>query len=195
MIIVGAGSAGIETVGIFRLFSNEKIVFFDNKKEEKFILNVPVISSENELKKEIIKDPRFCVSIGNPRIRKKMFDYLLSIGGKPTNIISHDSYNLSSIPDDGGIIIQPGVRISYDLKIGLSTFIHANAVIGHKVFIGDFVNISPLCGIIGPSSIGDFSYIGTGTIIYPGITIGKHVYIAPGSVVKRNLSDYETFEE
>ena len=194
MIIVGSGSAGKETSGIIMLQSDEEIFFFDNNPKEHLIYGkYHVISNIKKIIEIIKKDNKFCVAIGHPRIRARMFNFMLEIGAKPANVVSYKSFILSSIYENA-TIIQPGVCISYDVKIGKSNMIHANSVIGHKVEIGDFVNISPLCSIIGPTKIDDFTYIGTGSIVNPGLYIGKYSYITPGSIVKRDVKAYETYE-
>jgi len=71
--------------------------------------------------------------------------------------------------------------------------IHSNSVIGHSVQIGDFVSISPLVSIVGPSVIGSYSFIGAGSVVLPGTRIGTNVIIPAGSVVKHDLKDFETF--
>ncbi|HRT00735.1 MAG TPA: hypothetical protein P5312_11915 [Bacteroidales bacterium] len=194
MIIVGSGSAGKETSGIIMLQSDEEIFFFDNNPKENLIYGkYHVISNIKKIIEIIKKDNKFCVAIGHPRIRARMFNFMLEIGAKPANVVSYKSFILSSIYENA-TIIQPGVCISYDVKIGKSNMIHANSVIGHKVEIGDFVNISPLCSIIGPTKIDDFTYIGTGSIVNPGLYIGKYSYITPGNIVKRDVKDYKTYE-
>jgi sugar O-acyltransferase (sialic acid O-acetyltransferase NeuD family) len=193
MIIVGAGAAGIETAGFFlNQPDKEEIIFYDKNVIEKKIWNKFLVVNDLETIKQILKNnPKFCVTIGNPRKREKMFNLMIKLGAVPTNIIV--SKTISSEISENATIIQPGVCISFDVIIKNSCFIHANSVIGHKVEIGNFVNISPLCSIIGPCKIGDFSYIGAKSVIMPNINIGKNTYITPGSVVNRDIKDYETF--
>lgn len=195
MIIVGAGSAGKETSGILMQQSTDDIFFFDiNKNCSKLIWGkYPVISSEEKLNAILKLNPEFCVAIGNPRMRKKMFDLLMKMGGVPKNIISQNSSSLSKIHENASIF-QMGVILSYQIEVGKSCLIHANSVIGHKVKIGDFVNISPLCSIVGPSEIGNEVFIGTSSIILAGIKIGNNALIPAGSVVNRDLKEFETFE-
>lgn len=196
MIIAGAGSAGIETLKIYLTTGKNDVILYDDNpvKNTKLFERHQIICTESELVSELKKNPLFCVAVGNPRRRKKLFDRILALGGTPTNIMNPNLFYLISEIPQNGTIIQPGVIISYGLEIGLSCMIHANSVIGHKVKIGNFVNISPLCSIIGPCEIGDFSYIGTGSRILPHHKIGKNVIISAGSVVNRDVSDYETFE-
>lgn len=193
MIIVGAGSAGKETSGILMQESNENIVFFDqNYSGEKIWNRFPVITEIDELKPIITSNPDFCVAIGHPRKREKLFNLLLEIGAISKNMVSKKANILSETPVNG-TIIHSGVCISYDVTIGTSCFIHANTVIGHKVALGNFVNISPLCSVVGPCKIDDYAYIGAHSLILPNITIGKYSYITPGSIVNRDIKDYETF--
>lgn len=194
MIIAGAGSAGKETSGLLMQQSDEDIIFFDQKYKGDKIWERFIVISDFEALKLIIKtNPSFCVAIGNPRKRKKLFEKISSIGGKPKNIISKNINSISPIAEKS-IIIQPGVAISYDVFLGKSCIIHTNSTIGHKVSIGDFVNISPLCSIIGPCKIGNESYIGAHSVIMPGVIIGNNAYIPVGSIVKRDVLDFETFE-
>lgn len=195
MIIIGAGSAGKEALGIL-ISQNEtdNLMFFDENPDSTDLVfdKFPVIKCIEELKKELEKDNSFCAAIGNPRKRKKLFDLLLLLGGKPKNIVYSKTPTISEFAENG-TIIQPHVSFSFDVKFGNSCLFHCNSTIGHKVRIGDFVNISPLCSLIGPCEIGNETFIGAGSIILPDIIIGNNVFIPPGSIVNRNLSNFETF--
>jgi len=195
MIIIGSGSAGKETLGmLLEQGKTDNLFFYDeNKNAEDFIFNkYMVIKTTEELIKALKVDNRFCVSIGNPRRRRKIFDKLIQLKAKPSNVIWDEKMSISKLQENASII-QPGVYISYDVQIGKSCLIHNNTSIGHKTIIGDFVNIGPLCSLIGPCIIGDETYISAGSIILPNIKIGNNVYINPGSIVNRDLKDFETF--
>ena len=195
MIIAGAGSAGIETTGICLLSGCNDIVLYDDSinSNDLILQKYHVIKTEEELKKAIERNPDFCVAIGHPRTREKVFNRLLKMGGNPTNVINYKAvYSVCEIPQAANIM-HPGVNISYDFEIGKSCMIHANVVIGHKVKMGNFVNVSPLCSIIGPCTIGDYAYIAAGSVILPHHKIGKNAIIPARSVVDRDVKDYETF--
>lgn len=195
MILVGCGSAGKETLAmLLEQGKTDNLFFYDeNKNAEDFIFNkYMVIKTTEELIKALKVDNRFCVSIGNPRRRRKIFDKLIQLKAKPSNVIWDEKMSISKLQENASII-QPGVYISYDVQIGKSCLIHNNTSIGHKTIIGDFVNIGPLCSLIGPCIIGDETYISAGSIILPNIKIGNNVYINPRSIVNRDLKDFETF--
>lgn len=195
MIIAGAGSAGIETLGV--IVSNEnidnEIVFYDNKiSQNNFIPpQYRIINDIEELKLFIEKNPDFCVAIGNPRLRAKVFEALLQIGGNPVLVKSKNSMLLSEIAHNGSII-HPNVTISYGCSIGKSAMLHSGCVIGHKVEIGNFANVGPLASIIGPCKIGNYAYIGAKSLILPNVKIGNNAFIEAGAIVEKDVADFET---
>ncbi|MDD2634975.1 MAG: DapH/DapD/GlmU-related protein [Bacteroidales bacterium] len=195
MIIVGCGSAGKEILGmLINLNYEHEIIFYDdNLNSDKVVFGkYQVVNDKESLIAHMLIDPKFCIGIGHPRRRKKVFERFLKLGGIPANIIWDNKLFMSSIIESA-TVIQPGVAISYDVSMGDSCLIHNNTSIGHKVKIGNFVNISPLCSIIGPCIIGDETYIGANSIVLPGVSIGKNVYIKPGKIVNRDISDFETY--
>lgn len=79
--------------------------------------------------------------------------------------------------------------------------LHSNVHIGQHSKLGNFIFIYPyviftndptppsnIC--IGPK-IDDYSQIATGSILLPGIKIGKHCLIGAGSVVGKDVGDYQ----
>lgn len=86
-------------------------------------------------------------------------------------------------------------------EIGNYCWLHSNVHIGQHSKIGNFVFIYPytvftndphppstIC--IGPS-VGDYSQIAVGSILLPGVKLGKHVLIGANSVVGRDVEDYQ----
>lgn len=195
MIIAGAGSAGIETLAVYNngeIIDND-IVFFDNKLTENNFIppQYRIINDIEELKYFIERNPNFCVAVGNPRLRAKLFDTLMQNGGNPVLVKSKNIMQLSEIGDNGSII-HPSVTISYGCKFGKSAMLHAGCVIGHKVEIGNFANVGPLASIIGPCKIGNYAYIGAKSLILPNVKIGNNAFIEAGAIVEKDVADFET---
>ena len=80
-------------------------------------------------------------------------------------------------------------------------WLHSNVFIGQKSTVGNFVFIYPnvvftddptppsnIC--IGPK-VGDFSQIGAFSVLLPGIQIGKNCVIGAGSIVVKDVKDYQ----
>jgi acetyltransferase-like isoleucine patch superfamily enzyme len=103
-------------------------------------------------------------------------------------------------------ISDPVVRIGDRCLIGRGSGIvgHLSVVIGDDVWTGHHVYITdqnhgyedvdlPISRQVMPErpvSVGAGSWLGHGTIVLPGASIGRHVVVAAGSVVTGELPDY-----
>lgn len=87
------------------------------------------------------------------------------------------------------------------LQIGDYCWFHSNVHIGQQSKIGNFVFIYPYVVLtndptppsnicIGPS-IGDYSQIAVFSVLLPGVKIGKHCLVGAGSVVGKEVPDYQ----
>ena len=197
MIIIGAGNLGLHVLDIL-LYENyqDEIVFFDETKKstvapfDKF----RIIQSIEEVREYLQKKSNtFISAIGNNRIRGKLTDRFEKIGGKLVSAISRRAClsTLNEIKNE--VVIQPFVSVAHNVTFGKSCVIHANSVIGHDIILGNYVSVATLTTLIGPCEIGDYTFIGTNCTIMPGIKIGKNVIVGAGSIVNRNLKDYENF--
>jgi acetyltransferase-like isoleucine patch superfamily enzyme len=86
-------------------------------------------------------------------------------------------------------------------KFGSHCWLHSNVHIGQKSTIGNFVFIYPYVVFtndptppsntcIGPT-VGDYTQIAVFSVLLPGVKIGEHCLIGAGSVVGKNIDDYQ----
>lgn len=93
--------------------------------------------------------------------------------------------------------IKYGYEISLDAQIGEGIYIssHSGHVIVGPIKIGKYCNINHAVtigrtyknGVIGRPIVGDFVWIGPGSVIVGEIEIGNNVIIAPNSFVNFNV--------
>ena len=91
--------------------------------------------------------------------------------------------------------------IQGDVVFGDYCRLNSHVQIASKCVFGSFVFIYPMVVFtndpLPPSNnlfgctVGDFSQIAAGSIILPGISIGKHCLIGANSLVNKNVLDYE----
>jgi len=108
-----------------------------------------------------------------------------------------------------GAVLKPTLRCDYgfNISIGDRTFINFDCVLldCNRITIGDEVQFAPGVHIYTathpidakqrrsgveyalPVTIGDGAWLGGGTIVCPGITIGENTVVGAGSVVTRDL--------
>jgi UDP-3-O-[3-hydroxymyristoyl] glucosamine N-acyltransferase len=199
MIIVGAGNLGKLILDQMLMdkhpLTKKEIVFFDEKTKEDFVFGTYLIIKKMEDLKLFLdktSDKTYFIAIGNPRIRKKKDAIFKNLKANPVSIIP----KLSRISDNSKIHLHLYLGylsgIYHSCNIGYSNIIHSFVKISHGVSTGNFVNISPNVTVLADCNIGDYTFIGTNALIYPEITIGHHCYITAGSIIKKDMQDYET---
>jgi len=125
--------------------------------------------------------------------------------GAGTLIGDHVALAVGMVPGQP-MYTDPVITIGDRCLIGRGSGIvaHWSVEIGHDVFTGHYVYITDqyhgyedLSTPIGrqtqgerPVRIGDGSWIGHGTVVLPGATIGKHCVIGANSVVTGDIPDY-----
>ncbi len=195
MLIVGAKGFAKEVLEIVhQLKQLDTLAFYDDVNDdapEKLFGQFPVLKTIQEASiyfKTI--DNRYTIGIGNPVLRKKIYDKFTALGGKFTSSISPLA-NIGSYGNhiDIGCNIMTGTVITSDITIKKGVLINLNCTIGHDSVIGEFVELSPGVHISGNCSIGDYTVFGTNATMLPKLTIGKNVIIGAGSVVTKDLPD------
>jgi UDP-2-acetamido-3-amino-2,3-dideoxy-glucuronate N-acetyltransferase len=124
-----------------------------------------------------------------------------SIKGRRTKI--YDQVNLykchigENCKIDAYVYIEEGVYIGNNCKIRAFAFIPTGVTIGDNVFIGPRVTFTndKYPKVDGDwnllkTAVQDNSSIGAGSIILPGVIIGRNALVGAGSVVTCNVPDF-----
>jgi sugar O-acyltransferase (sialic acid O-acetyltransferase NeuD family) len=195
MILIGAKGFAKEIFEIvFKNKQSESIVFYDdiNLNGTKTIFEDHIVLQSIEEAKNYFEktDNRFTIGIGNPILRKKMFEKFTQIGGIPTSTISLDAkIGSKEISIGVGTNILDGAIISNSVTIGIGCILYYNAILTHNCKVGDFVEISPAAILLGRCTVGSYTQIGANATILPDITVGSNVVIGAGAVVTKNVPD------
>lgn len=192
--ILGAGSVGQDQLGMIRDLNRsdnakteyDVIGFFDNdpEKEGSDIQGVEVIgptSSASSLSKEV----HFINNIAGysylPKVPKIISDTGVDVERFET-IIHPDAYVDDTTNFGSGVFVQPESCIYSNANIGDIVLIR-DAILGHDVKLGDYVNVGRGACIGGTTQIGDCSYIGMNATIKEETYIGEKSVVGMGAVV------------
>ena len=107
----------------------------------------------------------FALSMGDNRIRKAVFENIISMGG------------------DVPTLIHPKADVSRYAQLGVGVVIHSNAVVHSDVKIGNNSIISCNCSLIHQSILGNHCYIAGHALIGAYTTIENNVFIGLGAIL------------
>jgi sugar O-acyltransferase (sialic acid O-acetyltransferase NeuD family) len=128
------------------------------------------------------------ISIGDNKTRKKIAEQLSGICFETAVHASAIVSDTCSIKE--GTVVMQGSIIQSCSEIGRHCIINTGASVDHDCHVNDFVHISPHATLCGNVTVGEGTWIGAGTIIIPGVRIGKWCIIGAGSVVTKDIPDY-----
>ena len=195
MLIVGAKGFAKEVLEVVRQLDElSDLVFYDDINDDvqgTLFGKFPILKTTEAVKVYFqTVDNRFTIGIGNPSLRKKMYDKFIALGGFFTSTISPEaSIGSYQIEIGYGSNILTGVVISNSSIIGKGCIVYYNSIITHDCSVGEFVEIAPSVNLLGRSTVGSYSQIGSNATILPDLVIGENVIIGAGSVVTKDVPD------
>ena len=193
MIILGAGGHARELYNEFIWSGIQPPNYFydDSGNAPATLLDQKVLDSLDAARNLNSAIQQFVVGVGNPLIRKKLYDLFSNAGFEPFSLISvHARVGINN-ELGRGLNVMTGAVITTNVCIGDGTLVHINSSIHHDCKIGSFCEISPGSRILGKVTLGNLVSIGSGAIILPGIRIGDNVKVGAGAVVTRDLENNE----
>jgi sugar O-acyltransferase (sialic acid O-acetyltransferase NeuD family) len=194
VLILGARGHAKEVLDVIQQGGEDReLVFFDDMSEdlpERLFDKFRIVRSIRDAEKELSKDKRFVLGIGNPIVRYKLAGKFLALGGDLVSVISP----LSRIGNHNvllgrGLNVMTGAVITNEITVGEGTLINAGCSIHHDTRIGRYCEISPGARVTGGCVIGDFCSIGTGAVLIPRVRLGKNVVVGAGAVVTKDVED------
>ncbi|WP_130736152.1 acetyltransferase [Flavobacterium sp. J27] len=195
MLIVGSKGFAKELLEVLHHNQTiDNVAFFDNVNSDvkgKLYDTFPIIKTFEDV--AILfktQGTKFTIGIGNPKLRKSLYNQFIALGGENTTVISkYAKIGFFGNTIGEGTAIMTDAIITSNVTLGKSCLINKQALIGHDVIIGDFSEIAPGAKIGGNVTIGSTTFVGMNATILQKVTIGNNVIIAAGAVVTQNLPD------
>lgn len=180
LLLVGAGGFG-------RVVLEHATVIYDcaflDDGEATIVDDVPVIGKTSEMASFYPEYKRLLVTIGNNKLRERLYREAATIGFSFPNIIHPSAYvsprahigsgcvilNNAVVQNNAkcgdGCILNPGVELHHDSSIGSYCLIYTNSVVrslttvGNRVWIGSTATVSTSAVVPDDMTIGDGSVI------------------------------------
>ena len=159
-------------------------------------LSVPVVGTDYDIPK-LKKDGWLYAfitvgSVGNTKVRRKLYEMVKSVGMIIPTIIDPTSVVAKDTEISEGVYIGKKSVINAGSIVGNCAIINTGAIVEHDCVIEDFSHISPGAIVCGHVKVGSDSHIGAGSVVRQQLTIGKSVLIGAGSVVIKDVPNNVT---
>jgi sugar O-acyltransferase (sialic acid O-acetyltransferase NeuD family) len=191
MLVIGAKGFAIQLFDVInQLKLNEKLTFYDDISLETVPLfgKYEILKNTSQAMEFLRKDNRFCLGIGNSKLRELFFKRFETLGGECQTIISPFAHiGSENVTIGKGSTILTNSVIESTSTIGIGTLINIAVTITHNNIIGDFCEFSPGVHISGNCIIGNNCSFGSGSVVLPKIVIGDNVIVGAGAVVTKNI--------
>jgi sugar O-acyltransferase (sialic acid O-acetyltransferase NeuD family) len=134
-------------------------------------------------------DEVFVCAIGAPLIKKKVCQALMERSAEFISLVHPSAILGENIQLGNGVVLCPRVTLTADISVGDFVAINCHSSAGHDVVIGAWATISGHCDLTGNTRYGVGAFLATGVRIVPGKSIGDFSYVGAGSVVIRSVKD------
>ncbi|MFD1179408.1 acetyltransferase [Paenibacillus puldeungensis] len=189
IIIIGGGGHAKVVIDILQSMETYDIVgFTDNDDQHLSLCGIPYLGNDAILPALLEKGiTKFCVAIGDNRLRKKLFHNLVTSGFKPASAISPFAYVSHHAKIGRGVVILPGAVVNSCATIEDNVIINTLSGVDHDCIIYSHAHIAPGASLTGNVTVGEGAFLGAGSKVIPGIEVGEWSIIGAGSVVLSNV--------
>lgn len=188
--IYGCGGAGRESKEIAEMQNLwDEIVFIDDAYSNDTFKGVHRYNYTEFKERYSIQDTEITISLGEPEIKKRLYEKLKKEGFRFANIIHPQAVVSPSAKIGDGLILKAHSLISADAVVGNNVSLEENGIVGHDSIISDHCQISANVVVAGGCKVGEATYIGLGVPVKQGAVIGANCVIGMGSVVIRDIPD------
>lgn len=186
IIVVGAFQ---ETIELCEEVGFVVIGIIDNHLEGTFC-GIPIIGTDKDAGR-LHKEYPSCgivISPDAPRLKERLMELYKNAGFYFPTIISPLAHVSKSATIAEGVLIQAGVNISSNTKIGRMAKLNYNVNVMHDVLIEDYCVLAPNVILLGRAKVFSSSYIGANSIILPDTSISSQSNVKPCSILSNNGS-------
>lgn len=167
----------------------ELLGFIDDREELRGseLFGGPVLGDRHYLEKLSREDVSVFNNVcGKERNARAIASWIERSGFSPASLI-HPAIDLTYADVERGAILPEGCVVGSGVRIGMFFTGRLQVVISHDVTIGDFVFMGPGSMVAGDSVVEDGVFIGAGATIMSGRRVGAGSMVGAGALVTKDV--------
>ena len=188
LAIIGGGEMALELYNL--------VISCNKKDEYKDIFFVDLdedtdnkIIAENDYFKTDRNESEILIAMGEPFMRKRMYEKYTDEGFKMTSFIHPLSFVSNDTAVGEGSIILPFVYVAQNTRIGRNVLLHSGSKIENDCVVGDNSFISSNAFIGAKTTVGENCFLGPGSSVRDSLVIGHDSIIGMGAVLTRSIRE------
>lgn len=183
LVIMGSGGFGREALSWVDPEVFDVLAFYDEATPRPEVCDIEVVRDIRRL-----KFCQFLVAVGDPKLRRMMWDQAVAAGLHPCLPIIHETAVIGAELNIGrGAIVCPNTVITVGVTIGQNTLVNLACTLGHDSVLGDHSVLSPGVNVSGNVRIGEGCQLGTNSSVRERVTIGDGAVVGMGAVVLKDV--------
>ena len=192
IVLVGNGGHAIACLDVIERENKYKItgLVAPFQATDIFLSQFPILGSDEDIPELVFSNRFFLICVGqikSPDLRIKLYEKVVSAGGKLPTIVSPLAYVSSHASIGSGTIIMHGAVVNAGVVIGDNCIVNTGAIIDHEAIVENHSHISTGVILNGGVVVGIGSFIGSGTVIKQGVNVGAKAVIPMSSSIKHDL--------
>lgn len=190
VLILGAGGFGREVLAWARAtWVGRDFGFLDDNPSagKDLKLLAPVVATLTSYEPEA--DDVFVCAVGNPELRRSMFNLVKERGGRFGTLVHSTAIVAEGARLGEGALICPFALISADARVEDGAAVYYHSSVDHDAVVGAWSQISAHCDITGGATLGPRVFMGSHASVLPRVKVGEAAIIGAGAIVTRDVPD------
>lgn len=191
-VLVGAGDHGRGVLEILRRITPavDVLGFVDDAPTAGPVDGVPLLGTTAWLEANLAAlDAALILAIASPAAKRRLAARFDAAGARWGRAVHPNADLAPSVLVGPGSVVNSGVAIVYEARLGAHVTVNLNATVGHHVVLGDFSTVAPGANLLGKVRVGEGSQIHANAVVLPSLSIGAGATIGAGSVVLKDVPD------
>jgi acetyltransferase EpsM len=157
--------------------------FYDDDAEKwgKYIFDIPVVGSIDELKQT--KHALAIIGLGDNKARKKIANEL---DLDWVTVVHPFAWVHPDVRLGVGTLVCAGAVVQAGARIGAHTILNTKASVDHDCYVGDYVHIA-VAHLAGGASADDGAFLSLGSTVLPNLSVGAWAHLGAGSIATKNI--------